>query len=187
MSADEVDYAVRDDDVDRVVGERDVLDVALDELDVVDARFGGVRAGELEHLVGHVEPDRLAARADAAGGDQHVGAGAGAEVEHRLALVQVGDRGRDAAAERGVDGRLQGGVAGVVVEGCAEDLVAVLVGRSDVRPAAGDGGRCSAAAGRGALGHGGRGGGVALADALADVGVGQLSHAASSSRASGMT
>ena len=47
-----------------------------------------LRAGELEHLVGHVEPDRLAGGRDAAGGDQHVGAGARAEIEHGLAVVQ---------------------------------------------------------------------------------------------------
>ena len=59
-----------------------------------------VRARELEHLVGHVQAVRLAGRADPAGGEQHVDAAAGAEVEHGLALVQVGDRGRVAAAER---------------------------------------------------------------------------------------
>ena len=51
-----------------------VLEVALDELDVLDARLRGVRARELEHLVGHVQPDRLPGRPDAAGGDEHVGA-----------------------------------------------------------------------------------------------------------------
>ena len=65
----------------------------------------GVRAGEVEHLVGHVESDRSAGRSDAAGADEDVGAGAGPEVEHGLAVVQVGDRGRHAAAERRVDRR----------------------------------------------------------------------------------
>ena len=88
------------------VGQRDVLDVALDELDVLDAGLGGVGAREVEHLVGHVQADGLAGRADAAGADEHVGAGARAEVEHGLALVQVGDRGRHAAAQRGLDRRL---------------------------------------------------------------------------------
>ena len=45
-----------------VVGERDLLDVALEELDVRHAGLGALRAGELEHLVGHVEADRLAGR-----------------------------------------------------------------------------------------------------------------------------
>ena len=71
-----------------------VLEVALEELDVLDAGLGGVGARELEHLVGHVEPDRLAGRPDAPGGDQDVGAGARAEVKDGLALVQIGDGGR---------------------------------------------------------------------------------------------
>ena len=87
------------------------------------ARLGGVAAGELEHLVGHVQPDRAARRADPPRGDEHVGAGARAEVEHRLALVQVGDRGRHAAAERRLDRGLGRpvGLAGVV-QRLAEDL-----------------------------------------------------------------
>ena len=44
------------------VGQRDLLDVALEELDVLDAGRGRVGAREREHLVGHVEPDRLAGR-----------------------------------------------------------------------------------------------------------------------------
>ena len=77
-----------------------VLDLALEELDVLDARLTLVLAGELEHLVGHVEAVGLAGRADAPGREQHVDAAARAEVEHGLALVEVGDRGRVAAAER---------------------------------------------------------------------------------------
>ena len=95
----EVDDAVGDDDVDAGVGEGHVLEVALDELDVLDAGVCGVGAGELEHLVGHVEADRLPGRPDAAGGDQYVGAGAGAEIEHGLALAQVGDGCRHATSE----------------------------------------------------------------------------------------
>ena len=70
-----------------------------------------LRAGELEHLVGHVEAVGLAGRADAPGGEQDVDAAAGAEVEDGLALVQLGDRGRVAAAERGELGGVGQGVA----------------------------------------------------------------------------
>ena len=58
LVAGEVDHAVGDHHVDACVGERELLEVALDELDVRDAGLGGVGARELEHLVGHVEPDR---------------------------------------------------------------------------------------------------------------------------------
>jgi hypothetical protein len=158
--------------VDEVLGQRDLLEVALEELGVLDPGGGRVGAREREHLVGHVEPDGLAGGADAAGADQHVGAGPGAEVEHGLALVEVGDRGGNAAAERRGDGGAGRGGGLVAVEGGAE-----LVAAPD---------RAAAAA---FLGRGGSsgGGGVALADGLADVGCAQLSHAVSSSSASGRT
>ena len=58
---------------------------------------------------------------DAAGADEDVGAGSGAEVEHGLALVEVGDGGRDPAAQRRAE-RGVGGALGlrVLVEGRAE-------------------------------------------------------------------
>ena len=97
----EVDDAVRQDDVDGVRGERDGFDVALEPVDVGDAGLGLVGAGEVEHLVGHVEAVGGAGGADAAGGEQDVDAAARAEVEHDLAGGEVGHRGRVAAAERG--------------------------------------------------------------------------------------
>ena len=60
-----------------------------------------VAAGQLEHLVGHVESVRLAGRADPAGRQQDVDPAAGAEIEDRLALVELGDGRRVSAAERG--------------------------------------------------------------------------------------
>ena len=94
-------------DVDRVVGQRDVLDLALQELDVLEAALALVLLGERQHLVGHVEAVGLAGRADAARREQHVDAAAGAEVEHRLAGLQLGQRGRIAAAERGLQRQLR--------------------------------------------------------------------------------
>ena len=69
----------------RVVRQRDVLDLALEELDVLHAGFALVLAGQRQHLVGHVEAVSLAGRADAARREQHVDAAARAEIEHRLA------------------------------------------------------------------------------------------------------
>ena len=128
LVAGEVDHAVGDDHVDRVVGQRDVLDRALDELDVLDPGLALVCARQLEHLVGHVQAVGLAGRPDAAGREQDVDPAAGAEVEHGLALVQLGDRGRVAAAEAGQLGGLGQGVTVVgAVEAGAEQL-ALLVG-----------------------------------------------------------
>jgi len=52
-----------------------------------------------EHLIRHVDSVRRAGETDALGGEDHVDAAAGAEVEHRLALVQIRDSGRVAATE----------------------------------------------------------------------------------------
>jgi hypothetical protein len=51
----EIDHAVRDDDVDRAVGQRNLLDGALEEFDVLDTRLPLVRPSEFEHLIGHVQ------------------------------------------------------------------------------------------------------------------------------------
>src|SRR5829696_3183448 len=155
----QVDHAVADDHVDRVVGQWRRLDRALDELDILHTGLGLVSPRQLEHLVGHVQAVGLAGGADAAGREQHVDATPGPEVENRLALMQIGDCGRVAAAERSQVGRVgQRLTIGVVVETGAERL-ALLVG---------DHGGVAAAA-RSAPAGGGRGGRVPLAYALADV------------------
>ena len=111
--------------------------------------------------------------------------------DEMLALAQVGDGGRDAAAERRVD-RRGGGVARLVaVEGGAEDVDAVSVGGAQIGvdgAAGGDrvGRAAGTTAGR-AFGDAVGRGRVAFADDLAEVVVAQLSHAVSSSRASGRT
>ena len=63
----EVDHAIRDHDIDGPVGQRNVLDVALDELDVADTGRGCIRARKLQHLVRHVEANRLARSVQLAG------------------------------------------------------------------------------------------------------------------------
>ena len=95
----QVDDAVRDHDVDRLGGQRHLLDLAAQEVRVRDAGLGLVVLGEREHLVGHVEAVDDSGRPDATGREQHVDAAAGAEVEHRLALAELCDGGRVAAAE----------------------------------------------------------------------------------------
>ena len=166
-------------------GERDVLEIALDELDVLHAGLGGVGARQLEHLVGHVEPDRLARRGDAPRGDQHVGTGAGAEVEHGLALAQLGDRGGHPATQRRGDRSLghassarrrrRAAPPNTPVARAAGALAAQRPSRSS--PGLADGSRTPRC-------RGGRG--VALAHGLADSVV-SSAIADSSSRASGIT
>ena len=112
-----------------------------------------VLAREGEHLVGHVQPVCEAGRADAFGGEQHVDAATGAEVKDGFALVQFGDGGRVAAAERCE----RGGVGDLLtvterVEGGAEDFAAAVEGVAGcAAPRAGVGGRDLERGGRVAL------------------------------------
>ena len=93
------DDAVRDDDVDRRILERDLLDRAVQELDVGRPGLGGVAARQLEHLDGGIEPVGEPARADPAGRQQHVDPAARAEVQHDLARMEIGHGDRVAAPE----------------------------------------------------------------------------------------
>src|SRR5581483_5558995 len=97
----EIDHAVRDDDVDGLIRKGNRFDLALEELDVRRACFGRVPPRELQHVAGHVESVGLPLRTDAARRQQHVDASARSEIEHRLARLQLGERSRIAAAERG--------------------------------------------------------------------------------------
>jgi hypothetical protein len=180
LVARQVDHAVGDDHVHGLAGQRDGLDVAFEPVDVGQARPGLVGAGEVEHLVGHVEAVGGAGGGDATGGEQDVDAAPGAEVEHGHAVAQLGHRGRVAAAERGLEGA--GGHLVALAGG-------VEAGAEPLGLLAGDGGDVGAAAAvrRRRIGCGARRGGVAGADAIGVRGVGQLSHAVSSCSASGIT
>ena len=128
----QVDHAVGDDDIDVPVGQRDVLDVAVQELRVADTGLGGVLAGQGDHVRGAVQPIGLAAGGDAAGGQQHVDPAAGTEVQHGFSWAQLSDGDGIAAAEAGPQCTL-GQFAGVVVSGGAE-----AAGREGAGVAVGD-------------------------------------------------
>ena len=83
------------------------LDEALEEVDVGDSGLARILLGEGEHLVGHVKAVGDAGRADALGGEDDVDAAARPQVEHDVALVQLGHRGRVAAAEARQGGRVR--------------------------------------------------------------------------------
>ena len=77
---------------------------------------------------------------DAPGGKQHVDAAAGAEIEHGFAGVELGQRGRIAAAERSQHGlfRNLAGLAGVVeIRGDRIDATARAWGRAAAGASAG--------------------------------------------------
>jgi len=95
-----VDDTVRNDDVNRVVGEGDVLDFAFEELDVGDAGLALILAGEGEHVVGHVEAIGFPGWANAPCGEEHIDTAARAEIEHDFTRCELDQRGGIAAAER---------------------------------------------------------------------------------------
>ena len=66
----------------RVVGERNVLDLALQEFGVGDARTALVFASQREHLVGHVEAVGFAGGSHAPCREQNIDAAARTEVKH---------------------------------------------------------------------------------------------------------
>ena len=82
---DQVDHAVRDHDVEARFGERQLLRLALHELDVPHLHLGRSAARLRQHLRCHVDSGDVALLADHLRGDERVGAGAGAEVEHPFA------------------------------------------------------------------------------------------------------
>ena len=100
----EVDHAVGDDDVDGLVPQRDVLDVSAQELDIAGPCLGGVAAGQVEHLVGHVQPVGEPAGADPTSREQDVDPPARPQIEHDLALGEVGDGKWIAASQAGCSG-----------------------------------------------------------------------------------
>jgi hypothetical protein len=108
------DHAIGDHDVDRFVVEREVLDGALEELDVRRARGMGVAAGQLDRLDVGVHAVDVAGGSDPARRQQGVEAASGAEVEHCLAGLELGDGDRVAAPPARPHGRVRH-VADVVV------------------------------------------------------------------------
>src|SRR5215468_3883733 len=97
----EVDHAIGDDHIHAGLGQGDLLDLALEELRVLDARLALVVAGEGEHLVRHVESVGFAGGPDAPGGEKHVDAAPRAQIQHGLAGLELGERRGIAAAKRG--------------------------------------------------------------------------------------
>src|SRR5262249_1333720 len=172
----QVDDTVGDDHVHVPGGQRDVLDVAVQEPGVGDAGGDGVGPGEGEHVGAGVQAVGGAAGGNPAGGQQHVQAAAGAEGQDGLPGMEGGGRDRVAAAQAGPQGTF-GDIAGSGVGGGAE----VPAGER-VRVAVGDG-----AAGQGGSGQAGItpdddvpvtrcrvvGHGVLLSDQVAGMGAGR--------------
>src|SRR5205807_3811606 len=112
-----IDDAVGDDDVDGIIGERNIFDGSFEEFYVFGAGFFLIFAGQREHFVRHVKPISFTGGPDSLGGKDDVNAAAGAEIENGLARLQFHEGGRIAAPQGGGHGLLgQGGFFGVAVQ-----------------------------------------------------------------------
>ena len=146
----QVDHAVGDDDIHVLTRQRNVLDVAVQELSVGYAGLRGVFPGEGDHVRGAVQAVDLPARDDTAGGQQHVDSAARTEIQHGIPGVHLGDSDGVAAAEAGPQGaagqfavlRIPGGTeagfgerAGIAVG----DLLPGACRAGETRVAGGDG------------------------------------------------
>ncbi len=112
----QVDHAVGQDHVRRIVGDRQIFKFSQAEGDVEGADLDGIGPRLGQHLMRHVDTDDVALGADLAGREQAVEAGAAAEVDNRLTRTQGGDRLRVAAAEAEIGairhrGQIVGGIA----------------------------------------------------------------------------
>src|SRR6202040_192546 len=95
----------------------DLLDLALEELDVLRTGASLVLIGQREHLIGHIEAIGLARWANALRRQQNIDTAARAEVEDRLSSIKLGKRSGIAAAkgsEQGFSGNA--GLLSFVVE-----------------------------------------------------------------------
>ena len=90
LVVDEVQHAVGDDAVGAAVGERHGFDGGVMEGDVAIAISVSIVARQGYHLLRHVDADGLSSRPHGAGGEKHVEAAAGAEIDDGLARLQRG-------------------------------------------------------------------------------------------------
>src|ERR1035438_3278061 len=95
----EIDDAVGDDDIDRLVWERDIFDSAEEELSVLHSCFHLVRSSKLNHFRCHIKSVDPACWPDATRGEEHVNTTARTEVEDDLTGQQCRECGWIAAAQ----------------------------------------------------------------------------------------
>src|SRR5437867_10316580 len=105
----EIDYAVGDDHIDRILGQWHIFDFSLEKLDILRPRFALVLARELQHLVRHIETVGLSCRTDPPGREQNVDPASGSEVEDGFAFAELREHRGIAAAERRGHGLLRKG------------------------------------------------------------------------------
>ena len=108
-------------------GRGDRLDVALQQLDVGGTGLGDVAGGELEHLIGHVQPAHATRRTHPLGRKQHIDATARTEIEDAFAFMKIRHGSRIATPERREDCGVRELIA---LERAVQLCAGALVGRA---------------------------------------------------------
>jgi len=70
----EVDDTIRDDDIDSVIRQRDVLDFSLQKLYILNSGLPSIFSGQRQHFIRHVQTIGLAGRPHPLAGQQHINA-----------------------------------------------------------------------------------------------------------------
>src|SRR6202023_3480652 len=99
LIAGEIDDTVGQDDVDGVVGQRDIFDFTFQEFNVCEAGFSFVFFGQAKHFIGHVQTISFSGGADTARGEENVDASARSQIENDFAGRELRESGGIAAAE----------------------------------------------------------------------------------------
>ena len=100
MSADKIDDAVGNDDINGIVGQRDVLNFTLQKFDVLNSCFALVLVRQSQHFIGHVETVGFASRPHSLGREQNIDAATRAKIEDNFTGIQFGQGSGIAAAQR---------------------------------------------------------------------------------------
>ncbi len=95
----EIDDAVGDDAIHGFIRKRQVVDLSEIKLNIEVAAFLGVGFGPLDHGRSHVNADGLPRRPNLPGGQKHVEAAAGPEIDDHFAGAKVGRSRRVAAGQ----------------------------------------------------------------------------------------
>jgi hypothetical protein len=95
----EVYHAVRDDDIYRLIGDREVFDLTETELYVRRFILLDVLSGLFDHFRRHIDADDVSGVANFLRGEEAIEACAGAEIQNGLARLQRGDCVRISTAE----------------------------------------------------------------------------------------
>jgi len=116
LVGEQIQHAVRDDDIGPTVGDRKRLGESLVKVNIRESTLGRACSGTHEHRWCHVDTDDLALSADHAGCDEAVDAGAASDIDDVLAFAEDAEQKRVTGSGEGCDAVLRHAIEpGVIV------------------------------------------------------------------------